>query len=154
MVTPLQIDAYTRDQWQEFDALAIAQIAPLAYSDCYRPRLYIGLDKAEWLVDGAGAPQFGMHIQPGSLICGVYVGANFTASPSWMMQVTDESMGLDFFSDPISQAFLSNQKGRNYPYLFSAPRPVVGDGLFTVSLWNQLNTPQLIVPVFGVLEVI
>jgi hypothetical protein len=153
MVTPLQIDSFTRDQWQEFDALAIARLAPLAYDDCYQPRIYVGLDSISQTVPALSQVQYGMHVQPGSLIYCVYMGSGFSATPNWSIQVTDENMGLTFFSDPVAAAFLGNFKGSNYPSLFRAPRPVIGEGLFTVEVWNQLSTAQTIVPLFGVLEV-
>lgn len=153
MVTPLQLDSYTRDQWQEFDALAIAQIAPLAYDDCYRPKIYVGLDSGSQNVLQSAYASFGMHIQPGSLVYGFGMGSQYGSTPQWSVQVSDEATGIPFFSDPVSQAFLSNSKGQNYPYLLRAPRPVVGDGLFLVEVWNQQPNSQWIVPLFFVLEV-
>lgn len=153
MVTPLQIDSYTRDLDGEYDAYAIAQLAPLAYDSCYRPRLVVGLDSQSQLVAASSSVQYGMHVQPGSLIYGMVVGSDYGPAANWSMWVTDLNMGLHMTSDPIAQTFLVNFKGNNYPYLFRAPRPVVGDGSFLVEVWNQLTTPQFISPVFGVLEV-
>ena len=156
MITPLQIDPYTRDLWQEFDALAIAQLAPLAYDDCYRPRFYMGLDTLAQQVPSqstGGYSAVGLHIQPGSLIYGLVVNSNYNASAQWSIQVTDMAMGLTFWSDPISAAFLSQPKPGNYPNLLRHPRPVIGDGLYRVEVWNQLQTSQIVTPVFCVLEV-
>lgn len=156
MVSPLQIDSYTRDQWQEFDALAIAQLAPVAYDPCYQPRLYVGLDSIAQTIPSqadSGYSTYMMHVQPGSLMYGIQTDAIYGPQPAWMMQITDLAMGLTFFSDPVSQAFLANSKGPNYPYLFRHPRPVVGAGLFKVEVWNQLDGSQIVVPVFPVLEV-
>lgn len=156
MISPLQIDSYTRDQWQEFDALAIAQLAPVAYDSCYRPRLYVALDSIAQMLPtqaNGGYVSYKMHVLPGSLMYGIQIDGVYGTQPAWMMQITDEAMGLKLFSDPVSQAFLANSKGPNYPYLFRHPRPVVGEGSFKVEVWNQLDDSQSVVPVFAVLEV-
>lgn len=156
MITPLQIDPYTRDLWQECDALALAQLAPLAYDDCYRPRMYLGLDSIAQEIpalSAGGYSSFGLHIQPGSLIYGLVVGSDYGPQAQWSIQVTDYAMGLMFWSDPISAAFLAQPKPGNYPNLLKHPRPVVGDGLFRVEVWNQLSAAQTVTPVFCVLEV-
>ena len=151
MVTPLQIDSFTRDIWNEFDALAIAQLAPLAYDDCYKPRVYVGLDSDAQAVAALGYSSFGLQISPGSLIYGFYMGIPVVPSP-WNFQMTDMSLGRSLFSDPVSQIFLSNLKGLAYPWLFCAPYPVVGSGMFLVEVWSQLATVQTVVPLIGVLE--
>lgn len=149
MVTPLQIDPYTRDIWGEFDALAIAQIAPLAYDKCYKPKLYVGLDSDAQQVEAQGYSSFGLQVLPGSLLYGFYFGAPVYPSP-FMFQLTDLSLGRSLFSDPVSQAFLANPKP-GYPRLLCAPYPVVGTGVFLVEVWNQLDEPQVIVPLIGAL---
>jgi len=151
MVTPLQIDSFTRDIWNEFDALAIAQIAPLAYDDCYKPRVYVGLDSDAQAIAALGYSSFGLQITPGSLIYGFYMGIPVVPSP-WNFQMTDMSLGRSLFSDPVSQLFLSNLKGLAYPCLLCAPYPVVGSGMFLVEVWSQLAITQSVVPLIGVLE--
>lgn len=155
MITPLQIDPYTRDLWQEYDALAIAQIAPLAYDDCYAPRLYVGLDTIAQQIpslQNGGYSTYGLHIQPGCLIFGIYVQSIYETSAQFSIQVTDLNIGLPKWSDPISAAFLEQPKPGNYPALYRHPHPVVGKGSFRVEVWNQQSAAQMVVPVFGVLE--
>lgn len=157
MITPLQIDSYTRDMWSEFDALAIAQLAPLAYDPCYRPRVYVGLDIDAQFVPAREYRSYGLRIPRGSLIYGFYCGTPVTPSP-WNIQITDLSLDdangrpCTFWSSPVSQNFVSNQKGPNYPNLRPAPHPVTGNGNFLVEVWSQLDTDQWIVPLIGVLE--
>jgi hypothetical protein len=151
MVTPLQIDSFTRDLWNEFDALAIAQLAPLAFDDCYKPRIYVGLDSDAQSVAALGYSSFGLQVTPGSLIYGFYMGTPVIPSP-WNFQMTDMSLGRSLFSDPVSQIFLSNLKGPAYPWLLCAPYPVVGSGMFLVEVWSQLATTQSVIPLIGVLE--
>jgi hypothetical protein len=152
MVTPLQIDPYTRDTWNEFDALVIAQLAPLAYDKCYRPKLYVGLDTDAQTVPALGYSSFGLQITPGSLIYGFHMGVPVYPSP-WTFQLTDTALGRSLWTDPVSQNFLSNLKGLNYPNLLCAPYPVVGSGVFLVEVWNQLASSQVIIPLIGVFEV-
>jgi hypothetical protein len=151
MVTPLQIDSFTRDLWNEFDALAIAQLAPLAFDDCYKPRIYVGLDSDAQSIAALGYSSFGLQITPGSLIYGFYMGIPVFPSP-WNFQMTDMSLGRSLFSDPVSQIFLANLKGLAYPWLLCAPYPVVGSGMFLVEVWSQLATTQSVIPLIGVLE--
>jgi hypothetical protein len=159
MVTPLQIDSYTRDLWNDWDALAIAQLAPVVNDPCYKPKIYVGLDSLSQTIPALGYVSYGMQITPGSLIYGFYMGAT---SQSFTIQVTDMSTGIPFWSSPISDGFLVNQKGNDqnnsdspvYPNLMSTPRPVVGSGVFLVEVWNQTSSNLVVVPLFGVLEVV
>jgi hypothetical protein len=158
MITPLQIDSYTRDLWSEFDALMIAQLAPLAYDPCYRPRVYVGLDiDAQFIPASDPYREYGLRIPAGSLIYGFYNGLPVTPSP-WNIQITDLSMDDEngrpstFWSMPVSQNFVANSKGPAYPNFLPAPRPVTGRGQFLVQVWSQLATDQFVVPLIGVLE--
>jgi hypothetical protein len=151
MVTPLQIDSFTRDIWNEFDALAIAQLAPLAYDDCYKPRIYVGLDSDAQPIGPLGYSSFGLQMTPGSLIYGFYMGIPVVPSP-WNFQLTDLSLGRGLFSAPVSQNLIGNLKGLAYPWLLCGPYPVVGSGMFLVEVWSQLATTQNVVPLIGVLE--
>jgi hypothetical protein len=157
MITPLQIDSYTRDLWSEFDALVIAQLAPLAYDPCYRPRVYVGLDIDAQFVPALEQRSYGLRIPTGSLIYGFYQGLPITPSP-WNIQITDLSLDdangrpKTLWSAPVSQNFLANSKGPAYPNLRCAPHPVTGRGEFLVEVWSQLSTSQFVVPLIGVLE--
>ena len=152
MVTPLQIDSYTRDLWQEFDALAIAQLAPLARDSCYKPKIIVCLDTQAQLVPALGYAQAGIRIRPGSIIYGFQFGAQYAGIPLFNFQVTDMELRHQMFSEPISQSFLTNEKGVNYPNLLTSPYPVVGKGRFLFEVWNQLAAPQIIIPLLGTLE--
>jgi hypothetical protein len=152
MVTPLELDSYTRDLWQEYDALAIAQIAPLAYDKCYKPKIVVGLDSQAQLVQPLGYASAGIRIRPGSIIFGFLFGSQYGGTPLFNFQLTDMELNHELFSEPISQSFLINQKGQNYFNLLTSPYPVVGKGRFLFEVWNQLSEVQTIIPLVGTLE--
>ena len=154
MVTPLQIDSYTRDLWGEFDPLAIAQISPMAYDSCYKPKIIVGLDSQAQNVPAGGYSSAGIRITPGSLILGFLFGNqySFGGTAEFDFQMSDIEMGHPFWSEPITQSFLTNQKGQNYVSLSNSPYPVVGKGRFLVEVWNQMAISQIIVPLIVTLE--
>lgn len=163
MVTPLQIDSYFRDLWGQFDPLVTAQLLPLVTSNCYKPKIYVGLDSTSQNVAADGYASCGISITPGSLIYGFYMGLPLSSSnptySAWAMQLTDVARGRKISTDPLSQNFLSSNLGGtgqelNYPALLPAPYPVVGKGRFEVEVWNQLASAQVIVPLIGVFELV
>ncbi len=158
MVTPLQIDAFSRDLWGHFDALAIAQLLPLVSSGCYKPRIYAGLDSASQQVAANGYATYDLTITPGSLIYGFYMGVPVNPSP-WNFQLTDVARREKLWTSPVSQQFLSSNLGGlgqelNFPCLLPGLYPVTGKGVFTSEVWNQLASSQLIVPLIGVFELV
>jgi hypothetical protein len=159
-ISPLSLDALTRDIWGSFDAAAIRQLAPLADELCYRPRLYKSPDSPSEVMPANGYVSHGLKITPGSLIYGFYLPAELVGStggevppgvtaitpPQFNVQVTDTSLGHKLFDEPVPSLFLANFKPTYYsavfvlagsfPNLLCAPYPVVGSGLFMVELWN------------------
>jgi hypothetical protein len=157
MVTPLQIDSYTRDLWGEFDPLAIAELSPVAYDSCYRPKIIVGLDSEAQSVPAQGYSQAVMKMEPGSLIVGFLFGNNYSDHDSgaqFNIQITDMELNHEFFSEPVSQSFLANQQGLatagvdnvNYPNLLSSPYPVTGKGRFLFQIWNQTDAVLSVIP--------
>ena len=159
-ISPLSLDALTRDTWGSFDAAAIRQLAPLADELCYRPRLYKSPDSPSEVMPANGYVSHGLKITPGSLIYGFYLPAELVGSvggelppgltaitpPQFNVQITDTSLGHKLFDEPVPSLFLANFKPTYYsavfviagsfPNLLCAPYPVVGSGLFMVELWN------------------
>jgi hypothetical protein len=152
MVTPLQLDSYTRDLWMEYDSLAIAQVSPLAYDPCYKPKLIICLDTQSQTVPANGYAQAGIKIRPGSIIYGFHFGSQYAGTPQFNFQMTDVELSHQLFSEPVSQSFLANQKGVDYPNLFTSPYPVCGKGRFLFEVWNQLAEALVIIPLLITLE--
>jgi hypothetical protein len=149
MITPLQIDQLTRDTYGDFDAVAIAQLMPLAYDSCYKPRLYKAPDSSQETLAAGGYTSYGLSISPGSLIYGFYNAADDPA----VVQITDTSLDLQMFSEPVPVGLISNnQKTVGYPCLLCGPYPVVGTGLFLVEIWNNSDETARIQIVIGVLE--
>ena len=136
MVTPLQIDSYTRDLWGEFDPLAIAELSPVAYDSCYRPKIIVGLDSEAQSVPANG----------------------YAAGVRSLEKILE--LDHEFFSEPVSQSFLANQQGMatlgvdnvNYPNLLSSPYPVTGKGRFLFQIWNQTDSVLSVIPLVLTLE--
>ena len=151
MVTPLQIDSYTRDLWGEYDPLSIAEISPLAYDPCLKPRIIPCLDPQSQYVAALDHAQAVIRIAPESYILGFLCGSAYT-SLLYLFQMKDLELNRTIFSEPVSQAMLVNTKGVNYPNLLNEPYPVVGQGRFLFEVWNQQNSTALICPLLYCLE--
>jgi hypothetical protein len=162
MVTPLQIDSYTRDLWGEFDPLAIAELSPVAYDSCYRPKIIVGLDSEAQSVPANGYAEAVIKLLPGSLVVGFLFGNKYTNEYGYQfnIQITDLELDHEFFSEPVSQSFLANQQGMatlgvdnvNYPNLLSSPYPVTGKGRFLFQIWNQTDSVLSVIPLVLTLE--
>jgi hypothetical protein len=167
-ISPLSIDALTRDYWGQYDAYAIAQLAPLAYEECFQPKLYKAPAEANELIPAHGYAAYGLSITPGSIIYGFYLPAllNTNAPPQWNVQITDESLVRKLWDDPIPSVLIANEKATSlgqlgfptsgyigaFPNLLCGPYPVVGKGTFYVELWNPTSSQQRVELVIGVLE--
>jgi hypothetical protein len=169
-LSPLQLDALTREYYGHYDAFVIGQIAPLAEQDCYQPRFYKAPASADEFIAAGGNAQYGLKITPGSLIYGFYLpGLVSTLAPlPFSVQITDVSLRNKFFDEPVPSIFLANFKPTglstnpllaaggifSFPSLLNAPYPVVGSGLFKVDLWNTGAAAARIELIFGVLEAV
>ena len=169
-ISPLSLDALTRDTWGSFDAAAMQQIARIGNDPCYRPKLYKSPDSATEVVPANGYVSHGLRITPGSLIYGFYLPLQvFTTTPvQFNVQVTDQSLSLKghpprtLFDEPVPAWFLSNYKptylgadltqAGSFPNLLCAPYPVVGNGLFLVEIWDSSGSQQRIELVIGTFE--
>lgn len=167
-ISPLSIDALTRDYWGHYDAYAIAQLAPLAYEPCYQPKLYKAPAQAQESIAAKGYAAYGLSITPGSIIYGFYLPALLSSSapPQWNVQIKDESLNRKFWDDPIPSVLIANFKPNylgqlpfpatgnagSFPNLLQSPHPVVGKGTFYVELWNPTASAQRVQLVIGVLE--
>lgn len=167
-ISPLSLDALTRDYWGFYDAYAIAQLAPLAYEDCFQPKFYKAPAGPQELIPAKGYQPFGLSITPGSLIFGFYLPAllSTNAPAQWNVQIKDESLNRRFWDDPIPSVLIANLKptslgqltfpaggyAGSFPNLLCAPYPVVGRGTFYVELWNPTASQQRVELVIGVLE--
>ena len=169
-ISPLQLDALSRDYYGHYDAWVMQQLAPLAESDCYQPKFYKAPASADEYMAAGGNAQYGLKITPGSLIYGFYLPALVSTSLPipFSVQITDTSLRHKFFDEPVPSIFLANFKPTglstnpllasgaifSFPSLLNAPYPVVGSGLFKVDIWNTGATAQRIQLIFGVLEVV
>jgi hypothetical protein len=169
-ISPLQLDALTRDYYGHYDAFVISQLAPLADQDCYQPKFYKAPASADEYMAAGGNAQYGLKITPGSIIYGFYLpGLISTLAPlPFSAQITDLTLRNKFFDEPVPSIFLANFKPTglstnplltngaifSFPSLLNAPYPVVGSGLFRVDLWNTGATAARIELVFGVLEAV
>ena len=156
MVNTLKLDPFTRSVWGEYDAWVIAQLDALMYDPCYRPRLYVTPDStsnnlfsATPGVPASGYVEYGLQITPGSIIVGNFLGGDpatwqtegsgpvVTYNPfNFLWRMTDVSMSLKLWDDPLPAWFFANAKG-DFPNLWDSPYPVTGDGLFNCEFWNQ-----------------
>lgn len=169
-MNPLKLDQFTREVWSEYDAYAIAQIAPLLNDPCNRPKFYVCPDLQSNNLSGSTQPsltqpsfsvggtpgiaaggyiEYGLSITPGSVIIGSMLFS--TAPSSFMVQLTDVSLDHEIFDQPVPAWFLANAKG-DFPNIWDTPHPVVGSGLLRCEFWNQSADSQIIQLVLVVLD--
>ncbi len=170
VLSPLSLNPLTRDSWGQFDATAIAQLAPLANEECFQLKFYKAPADGQEVLAGNAYAAYGMRVTPGSIIFGFYLpmvgvpGAPLSSLPAaFVVQIRDVSLQHNWFDDPISSLFLSNYKPTyqsessgdqcSFPNLLTAPYPVTGTGLFRVEVWSTSVETQRIELIFGVLEV-
>ena len=157
-ISILSLDQLTRDVWGSFDPAVIAQLSPLANEDCYQPKIYKAPSEAEELMVDKAYVAYGLKITPGSIICQIFQDT----SQTFALQITDQTLKHEFFSEPIDSQFISNQHPvafsasqavySNEGNLLDAPHPVVGSGLFLVEIWNNSGSTERIQVVIGALE--
>ena len=162
MINSLSLDPFFRETWGSFNPVAIAQLSPLAYDDCYITKYYKAPDDDQEVlggtdVDGNAIPlylKYGLEITPGSLIWGIYhLPANGTDSPGFVFKMTDMSLGIELFDIPMPDLFFTDNAPGYRPWLFNSPYPVVGSGLFNCEFWNNSGGPLRCNMIFGVAEV-
>jgi hypothetical protein len=165
-LSPLQLDQLSRDLWQLYDPLVIAQLAPLAEDQCYQIKTYRAPDLANEVFAAGSYLPYGLRITPGSLIYGFYLPVNPSTllPPSFNVQITDLALKHKFWFSQIPSLFLSNLKTTClspvatqqgvFPSLLPYVHPVVGDGLLKVEIWETAGVQQRIELVLGVLEVV
>jgi len=156
---------FQRDLWGSYDALAIAQIAPLAKGR-YQPKWYKAPDVANSAFAAFGYVDFGLAITPGSLIYGFCLPADpSTLLPAqFNLQITDNALKHKFWDEPIPSVFVGNynpsmldvnkQRISSFPSLLCSPYPVVGEGLFSIEIWETSGSAQRIELVLAVLEAV
>ena len=155
MINSLSLYPFLRPTWGYFDPLALAQIEPFAYEDCYLPRYYIAPDNDQEVLAAGAYLQYGLEITAGSIIWGAWhppATGNFT-SPGFVFSITDMSLGVKVFDGPTPDIFVSQNGPVAFPWLLNCPYPVVGNGLFNVEFWNNSGGSLRCNLVLGVLEV-
>lgn len=175
-LSPLELDPLTRAYYGQWDAYAIAQLAPLAKRlDCYTIKFYKAPASSDELIPAFGYVACGLRITPGAVIFGFYLPALVSTSlpPAYNIQITDMALQHKFWDEPVPSIFLANFKPEyltadplqagglvsTFPSLFSAPHPVTGDGLFLFEFWDTTGgtagpqgSAQRLELVIGVLE--
>jgi hypothetical protein len=164
-ISPLSLDCLTRDYYGSFDAMILAQLAPLSEDPCYQPKIYRAPSLATELVAAGGYTSFGLKITPGAIIYGFYLPPSSPTANipgQFNVQIRDTSLKHEWWDQPIPSYFIANNKPSylsveqdvigSFPCLIDAPYPVVGTGLFEVQIWEDSGSEQRIELVFGVLE--
>ena len=138
-ISSIALDSTWRDYWGSWSPLVESLIAPLEKSKCHAGRIAVvpSLDNA--VVGASGNIRFNFHLVPGSLIFGVIM------TPFVTFQITDLNLGHQLFQEPLDSFTTvgvdGNQEGLMPSlFLFPAPWPVTGDGLFRFDAWASPGT--------------
>jgi len=157
MINSLSLYPAWRDTWGSFDPIALAQLAPLAYDDCYQPKYYKAPDDDQEILAAGGYLKYGLKITPGSLITHIFhtpATGGFDV-PGFVWKITDMVLGIEIFSEPVPDIFVcNNTQPGPFPWLMNAPYPVVGTGLFNVEFWNYTDESLRVNMILGVQEVV
>lgn len=140
------------DYWGDPYARLAERALALAYQpDCYRPKIYSAPEISNQTIAPLGYVRAPIVITPGAFLLGFLV-----ADAAFLFNLTDVALGHSFFSQPTPSSFVSKQQlsanvtrftgfgNTALPWLFEAPYPVVGGGLFMAEFWNavgELNGP-------------
>ena len=155
MISLLSLDQLTRDVAGSYDGMAIAQIAPLAFDDCYEPKFAKAPDIGSEVLPANGYLACGLKLVPGSVIVGIYLpgAVNTGVAPPFNLQITDVALGRKFWDCSIPSFFIGNFKPTcadtlryvvgSFPNLLNGPYPVVGEGLFLVEFWETTGVATL-----------
>jgi hypothetical protein len=141
MISTIQLDSAWRDYWNLWSPPSNAQIAPIADSSCYLPRLRMIPDTSQQIMPAFGKIEYNFEVAPGSIMWAIWAGPS--AQLPYTFQLTDVAIGHQLFQQPASTQSLCNSSnvvgGQTSPYNYSllpTPWPVVGDGLFTAEIWG------------------
>jgi hypothetical protein len=134
------------DYWGDPYARLAERLLALAYRpDCYRPKIYSAPEISNQTIPPLGYVRAPIVITPGAFLLGLLV-----ADVGFVFQLTDVALGHSFFSQPTPASFVAKQQlpqnilpfsvgNSALPWLFEAPYPVVGSGLFMAEFWNAVG---------------
>jgi hypothetical protein len=164
MTSPFVLAQFIRDLWGRYDPVAIAQLAGLAEDKCYQPKFYKAPAISQELMAAKSYVPYGLKITPGAILYGWYlpVPADTDTPYQFSLQVTDQSLQHQFWSEAIPATFISNFLGTSqhnilalkgtFPSLLRHPYAITGDGLFQVELWETSGSQQRVEVVIGAFE--
>lgn len=156
MINSLSLYPFYRETWGYFDPIAVAQLSPLAYDDCYSTKYYKAPDDDQEVLPVGGYFEYIMEVTPGSLLTHILhrpATGSFDV-PGFVFKVTSLDLGIEMFSDPVSDTFVCNNGPGFMPWLLNSAMPSVGNGLFKVEFWNNSGGPLRCNMVFGAQEVV
>jgi hypothetical protein len=164
-ISPLSLQVFQRDYYGGFDALILAQLAPLCENECYQPKIYRAPALQDELLSALGYASYGLKITPGAIVYGLYLPPSSPTSNlpgAFNLQITDTSLKHTWWDQPVPSYMVANNRPSylsasqdvigSAPNLLDAPYPIVGSGLLSVEVWETSNATQRIEIVFGVLE--
>lgn len=146
-ISSLSLDPSWRDYTGVWNALVEPLMAPIEESRCHAPRFVLIPDQQAQVISASGKIEYNFRLVPGSLLLGMW-----TTDAATAVQLKDLNIGHEFFQEPMNPQYLQTlgaEQGR-FPsfFLFPAPHPVVGDGLFMLEAWGPAGNEY-----FAVLQV-
>lgn len=154
-VSSLALTATWRDYYGMWSSLVEPNLAPLEFSKCHAPRFVLLPDVSHQVFPASGKILYNFHLVPGSLIWGLWAGPYGSFSQIPAIQLTDITMGHQFFQDPADETIMFTPMGdvgdTTGVFLFPCPHPVIGDGLFKFEAWGPPG--QTFLMLLGVAEI-
>ena len=165
MLGPLWLDPLIRATWGNYNPLVLSQLDPLAFEDCYKPKIYrVPSPQTEVFAPGQYV-EFGLQVTPGDLLYGFLVPPDPVTGlpPQFVFQLEDLSTGHKFFDEPVPAVLISNYHPvvldsrvvsmSAFWNLLDSAYPVVGSGLFRATIQSTAAAVQRIEVLIGALEV-
>jgi hypothetical protein len=156
MITPLHLPGEYAATWGNVYARLAERMAPLGLSGFLRPRLFPVPEWNQRVIPHGGHVEASIVLVPGSFVWGILNAPFYLLSAvtdqHFVVQITDVSLRHKLFSEPVPAEFFqrapavavaSAAQCSKIPWLFEAPYPVTGSGLFVVDFWNatELGSP-------------
>lgn len=143
------------DTWGSWNSRALAALDWLERVSCLKCRYALAPSLEFQAIPAAGYLSYNLRLVPGSVVWGFALPDNGADLDTVSLQITDLSLGHQFFQEPLMLSSLT-PLGRRQGWfeafnLLPVPHPVTGDGLIRVEFWGPVG--ETVFLIFGVAEV-
>lgn len=122
-----------RDYWTQWTPAAAQNLGWLNAVDCFRPKIFIGPNEADFNVGPSGYIILTFALVPGSWL----VGLSEVNSESLDFQITDLTTNYQFFASPLNAGLMAPSGNFVPPFWLPEAYLVQGPALLRLEIWNN-----------------